>query len=590
MFKGLQKQTLFYYFKYMTKEEVFEICIQSRNGVILQEKNFKKHWPDIYQEVLDFSKEKILFIQKLYNYFHDLKTSPLTVCGKKKIFRNFKYGYNDFCSSNCKCMVEHSNKKRIETSMAKYGVNNPVQSENVKNKISKTKLNYSQEKKDEIANKKRKTLKEHYGDDYGKVIENRLYKKYSIKNVSQLPGVTEKTKKTHDERYGGMGFGSIELREKGRLTNEKRNGNKVFNNKEKSRKTCFEKYGKENYFETDEFKGKYMMTCLDKYGVDNPSKSEQVKNKISAKNKQYRMNQTLLNNKDILEVKENSFVVECDENCSCGGKFEIPKYVYFRRTRLGIEKCIVKNPIKKYAELENTLIEYVKSIYGGKILVHDRKTLSGKEIDIYLPEIKIGFEFNGDYWHSNPLFYDYKDKKNIENWEKDMSKEYQANLSGISLYRVWEHYWLENSTETKRWIKNIIDNKTKYFSEYFVLKQFMDEQHFEEKSFGFFERDNIKVKYLKSFYCISMSKKMFSNDIIYVYDFEIREKLDLVKNKILKNQSLGKIKTMYQCNIDFEHDGIKLIKGDVFETKKFSKDVISLLEDKYVISKFFIKI
>ncbi len=590
MFKGLQKQTLFYYFKYMTKEEVFEICIQSRNGVILQEKNFKKHWPDIYQEVLDYSKEEMSFTQKLYNYFHCLEDIPLTACGKKKTFKNFKHGYNMFCSSNCQCMTNYCNEKREETSMQKYGVSNTSKCKQTREKISNTKLNYSKEKKREIAGKKRKSLKEHYGDNYGKVLEERLYKKYGVKNVSQLPGVTEKTKNTHNERYGGMGFGSIELREKGRLTNEKRHGSKTFNNKGKRANTCIDKYGKESYFATDEFKDKYKSTCIEKYGVDNPSKSEQVKKTISDKNKSVRARQTMMEHNDIIEVKDKSFVVKCDENCSCGGCFEIQKHVYFRRTRLGIEKCTVKNPIKKYAELENTLIEYVKSIYSGKILVHDRKTLSGKEIDIYLPEIKIGFEFNGDYWHSNPLFYDCKDKKNIENWEKDMSKEYQANLSGISLYRVWEHYWLENSTETKRWIKNIIDNKTKYFSEYFVLKQFIDEQHFEEKSFGFFERDNIKVKYLKSFCCISMSKKMFSNDIIYVYDFEIREKLDLVKNKILKNQSLGKIKTMYQCNIDFEHDGIKLIKGDVFEMKKFSKEVISLLEDKYVISKFFIKI
>ncbi len=209
----------------MTKEEVFEECMSSKNGAVLQEKNFKKKYENFYNEAIAFVKEDLPFIQKLYNWFYGLEYVPLTPCGKKRVFRNFKYGYNDFCSSNCKCMVEHSNKKRIETSMTKYGVSNPVQSENVKNKISKTKLNYSQEKKDEIANKKRKTLKEHYGDDYGKVIENRLYKKYGVKNVSQLPGVTEKTKKTHDERYGGMGFGSIELREKGRVTNEKRKQN-----------------------------------------------------------------------------------------------------------------------------------------------------------------------------------------------------------------------------------------------------------------------------------------------------------------------------------------------------------------------------
>ena len=56
--------------------------------------------------------------------------------------------------------------------------------------------------------------------------------------------------------------------------------------------------------------------------------------------------------------------------------------------------------------------------------------LDGLEIDIYLPELKIGFEFNGDYWHMNPLMYRYDDEnssshmKAIEQWEKDRKRFY----------------------------------------------------------------------------------------------------------------------------------------------------------------------
>ena len=41
------------------------------------------------------------------------------------------------------------------------------------------------------------------------------------------------------------------------------------------------------------------------------------------------------------------------------------------------------------------MLEYIKSIYSGCIIKNDRSVLSGKELDIYLPELNIAFEFNG---------------------------------------------------------------------------------------------------------------------------------------------------------------------------------------------------
>lgn len=70
---------------------------------------------------------------------------------------------------------------------------------------------------------------------------------------------------------------------------------------------------------------------------------------------------------------------------------------------------IYKNFREKYSSL---LIETNRRVY-----------LDGYEIDIYLPEIKLGIEVQGDYFHANPLFYKYDDivlgipVKDI--WEKD---------------------------------------------------------------------------------------------------------------------------------------------------------------------------
>jgi len=58
--------------------------------------------------------------------------------------------------------------------------------------------------------------------------------------------------------------------------------------------------------------------------------------------------------------------------------------------------------------------------------------LNRKELDIYLPDIQLAIEVNGDYWHSH-LF-----KHN--NYHKDKSDE--CEKQGIQLIHIWEHDWV----------------------------------------------------------------------------------------------------------------------------------------------------
>ena len=79
---------------------------------------------------------------------------------------------------------------------------------------------------------------------------------------------------------------------------------------------------------------------------------------------------------------------------------------------------------------EKELYDFIKLIYSGEIITSYR---SGLEIDIYLPELKIGFEFNGLYWHSE-LF---KDK----NYHLDKTKYFKENgirIIHVCAYRDWE--------------------------------------------------------------------------------------------------------------------------------------------------------
>ena len=56
----------------------------------------------------------------------------------------------------------------------------------------------------------------------------------------------------------------------------------IGNRKDKSKATCFEKYGVEHPFQSQEVKDKSKATCLEKYGVEHSLQSQEVKDKSKA--------------------------------------------------------------------------------------------------------------------------------------------------------------------------------------------------------------------------------------------------------------------------------------------------------------------
>jgi len=128
--------------------------------------------------------------------------------------------------------------------------------------------------------------------------------------------------------------------------------------------------------------------------------------------------------------------------------------------------CVACNPINKfYSNQEKQLSDYIKSIYNGEINENVRKKelIFPYEIDIYLPELKIAIEFNGDYFHMNPKFYGKNDynfliKKTAEQiWEKDKLKSLMCKEKRIEFITIWEKDWIERQTTIKRYLNNKIN-------------------------------------------------------------------------------------------------------------------------------------
>lgn len=109
------------------------------------------------------------------------------------------------------------------------------------------------------------------------------------------------------------------------------------------------------------------------------------------------------------------------------------------------------------------MYNYIKNNYDKQINENDKTVLDGKEIDVYLPELHLGFEFDGTYWHADSRVFEPTDvisKKNMtaqEIWEYDNNKVLLAESKGIKLIRIKELDWVNDNINTKMFIKNLIE-------------------------------------------------------------------------------------------------------------------------------------
>lgn len=136
--------------------------------------------------------------------------------------------------------------------------------------------------------------------------------------------------------------------------------------------------------------------------------------------------------------------------------------------------------------------------YDGQISYNDRSILpDGKEFDIYLPEKKIAFEFNGIFWHSE---YYLKDTKyHYKKWKN-------AHDKGIQLITIWEDYFYSKKELIEDMIlyklglhkedKIYARNTTVQEIAYSEAKEYLDKYHIQGSCngtlyLGLFHQDNL---------------------------------------------------------------------------------------------------
>lgn len=419
----------------MRREDILKIF--KEKPCHMMEKSFRLWCKDIYEEICKIQfPEKFSFNQKLYHYFNDdleFKLGICPECGKRCGFLGFKYGYSKYCSIKCSSNSKEVREKTENTILKKYGKKHVLSVPEIREKGCETMLQKfgvrNATQSPEIQEKIVKTNLERHGVDRpskSQKVKDKVMKTNMERRGVPWPGMSEQSKEkirqTNMERRGvPCALQDITVRELGKQTSRIKYNTDSPNSadivKEHKRLAVQAKYNVDNVFQSEEIKEKIRQTNLKKRGVDNPSKSSEVRKKISDANKGRHFNTSIV--------------------ASAGEK----------------EMCT-----------------YIREIYNDEIIENDRNVL-GLEIDIYLPKLNIGFEYNGDFWHMNPTKYKENDINAVNKrsakaiWESDKQKDKLAKTKGVTIYRIWEYDWEHNKEQTKEKIKNIIYSLIKISNE-----------------------------------------------------------------------------------------------------------------------------
>lgn len=346
---------------------------------------------------------------------HQIYTCDKCSHVKIKSFNRKKWGVDYFSQTD-----EYGEKFR-STMVERYGVEYTLQSEELKDKVKKTNLKkFGYENPFMDSDRIKKIFNDKYGvnhpsqvDRFYRKAESENFKKLGYKSPLSSPVIREKINDTNLERYGGHPM-------------------KNYINFEKVKSTNLERYGYECILSIPEKREEIKNTWLSKYGVDNPMISEEVRS-------------------DFIISKDFNYIKYIGSNyslfnCISGHEFTIHIDNYHSRLKSNIPLCTVCNPIGDLRSIkEQELYKFISSVYDGEIVQSYRDKL---EIDIYLPDLKLGFEFNGLYWHSE----EYKDK----NYHLDKTKYFDER--GIRIIHIWEDDWDCKCDIVKSQIKNWTGN------------------------------------------------------------------------------------------------------------------------------------
>jgi very-short-patch-repair endonuclease/Zn ribbon nucleic-acid-binding protein len=140
----------------------------------------------------------------------------------------------------------------------------------------------------------------------------------------------------------------------------------------------------------------------------------------------------------------------------------------------------------KFSKKEKEVLLFIKSFFTRKIQENRKFNTNGMryELDIYIPSLKIGIEFDGLYWHS----------------ESKVGKKYHINKTnffkskGIRVLHIFEDEWMNKKDIVKSKIRHILksSNQEKVYARKCSIQEvssndrniFLDKYHIQGRDSG----------------------------------------------------------------------------------------------------------
>lgn len=289
-----------------------------------------------------------------------------------------------------------------------------------------------------------------------KVIEQTNMKRYGVKNTMDRPDIVQKMVGTMNKKYGHNTFLQT-------IPNPVHDPEYKSTHYKKLREETWDEDKRREFsnlrksqFTTEEWKEKSIEGSRAKFGVDNPMQDKSIREMRATRLKRYREAGLIIESSGI-KGKSSTYSIQCGK---CGETINIRADIIDRRLILGEHVCTDCNPVISSSLLEKEVNDYVQGL-GYEVESNTRSVIAPLELDIYLPALKLGIEFNGMYWHSNQ----YKDRMyHQEKWK-------QCDDKGVRLIQVWEHDWYKRRDIVESIICSAIGDSNKLYARKCEVKE-----------------------------------------------------------------------------------------------------------------------
>lgn len=338
--------------------------------------------------------------QLLYTIVNGLNSS-FCKCGKTKKFLTYSKGYLETCG-NKSCIDKKRTAELKKSSLLKYGVDHPTKVQSTKDKYKKTmieKYGVSHNWKGHLRESGKKTMIEKYG----------------VQHALQNPMLKQKRNNTTISNHGTLDMLNLD----------------------KTKQTNLKIYGFENAAQSDII-------------INKIKQSEKLRSSQIASEKLIKYDIHLIN------YENGYYTLRCSK---CNNIFIKTGSSVNLNIRTKTDPCpfcnVQKYDNKRYSKSEKEFANFIiENIEQNSVTRNVRTLIKNREIDILIPKLNIGIEFNGTYWHS--------ELEKHKEYHFDKTKMALAN--GTRLFHVWEDDWNLKNNIVKSMILNLIGKSTKIYA------------------------------------------------------------------------------------------------------------------------------